>query len=154
MKTAEDIINEKSSDMIWVSPDTTIEEALKIMVENRFGSMVIKDGEKIVGIWTERDLMEDILTKGFDPKKAKIGDYMTKDLITAPHTDTVYHLLDKFLGLRQRHLFIEKEGKYIGLLSTGDVIRAGLLEKDRELSELNAMVSWNFYEDWKWKKKK
>ena len=60
-------------------------------------------------------------------------------------------LKDKFLGLKLRHLLIEKEGKYIGLLSIGDVIKASIQEKDQELKNLNAMVSWEYYENWRWK---
>jgi hypothetical protein len=59
-------------------------------------------------------------------------------------------LSDLFLGLYHRHLLIEKDGKYIGLLSSGDVIRAGLLERDRELKKLNKLVSWHYYENWGW----
>ena len=76
---------------------------------------------------------------------------MTTGLKSAPASDTVYMLKDKFLGLKLRHLLIEKEGKYIGLLSIGDVIKASIQEKDQELKNLNAMVSWEYYENWRWK---
>jgi signal-transduction protein with cAMP-binding, CBS, and nucleotidyltransferase domain len=78
---------------------------------------------------------------------------MSTGLKSATHTDTVYMLKDKFLGLRLRHLLIEKEGKYIGLLSTGDIIKASLREKDLELKDLNAIVSWEYYENWRWRKR-
>jgi hypothetical protein len=50
-----------------------------------------------------------------------------------------------------RHLLIEKNGEFIGVLSSGDVMKANLNEKTKELEELNAMVSWEYYENWRWK---
>jgi len=97
--------------------------------------------------------MRNMKIEGFDPEKALIRDYMTKNLISAPVTDTVYNLMDKFLGKRLRHLLIEKDGHYIGILSIGDVIKVTLREKTEELNELKAMVSWDYYEDWGWKKR-
>lgn len=151
MKTAEQMINEKGNHLISVPPNTSIYDALRLMIEKQIGAILVKKGDEIVGIWTERDLMRNTVNAGFDAQKAKIGDYMTTGLKSAPASDTVYMLKDKFLGLKLRHLLIEKEGKYIGLLSIGDVIKASIQEKDRELKDLNAMVSWEYYENWRWK---
>ena len=140
--------------MISVSPDTTLYDALIIMVKKNIGAMLIKNDDKIVGIWTERDLMKNTLKSGFDPKIAKIKDHMTKTLISTPHNATVYNLQDKFVGKRLRHLLVEKDGEFIGILSPGDVMRATLDEKDHELKDLNAKVSWDYYEDWRWKTRK
>ena len=153
MRTAVEILQDKDSHIVSVAPDTTIIEALRVMIKNQIGGILIQEGDKIVGIWTERDLMRNSITANFDVKVAKIKDYMTTGLLSAPHTDTVYQLLDKFLGMRLRHLLIEKDGSYIGLLSIGDVIKATLQEKDAELKELNAIVSWDYYENWQKRKK-
>ena len=153
MRTAEQILEEKGGEMIWVAADSTIEQALKIMVEKKIGAILVKEGEEIVGIWTERDLLSDVLTEGFNPKTAKMRDFMTKGLQSAPHTATIYQLMDKFLGMRLRHLLIVKEGKYIGVISSGDVTKASLTAKTVELEKLNAMVSWEYYENWRWKSK-
>ncbi len=151
--TAESILEEKGSEMHCVAPDTTISEALKVMVEKRIGALLIKEEEQIVGIWTERDLMYNT-ADGIDPQSAKIGDLMTKGLITAPHNAPALQLADQFIGRRLRHLLIERDGKYIGLLSAGDVLKASLRNKAEEADELNAIVHLQFYDEWKWKKKK
>lgn len=154
MKTAEEIWNEKGRDLVTVTADTSIINALTIMAHNKIGAMLVTKDDQIVGIWTERDLMEDIVDKGCDIKAGKIGDYMTTNLKSVPHTATVDNMLDKYLGMRLRHLIVEKDGKYIGMLSMGDVIRASLLEKTDELEKMSSIVSWEYYEDWKWKSKK
>lgn len=154
MKTAEDILKTKTVDLITTGPNSTIYEALKIMTENRIGAILVKDDEEIIGIWTERDLMHNTLEKGFDPRKAIVGDYMTVGLRSAEAHETIYQLWDKFLGMRLRHLLVKKEGHYIGILSTGDVNKASLNEKSQELNQLNAMMSWEYYENWHWTPKK
>ncbi len=153
MRTAEQILQDKEHHLIAVSPDTSIAEALQLMIKNQIGAMLIKENGQIVGIWTERDLMRNTMTAGFNAKTARIGDYMTTGLPSAPHDDSCYQLLDKFLGLRRRHLLIKKDDQYLDLLSIGDVIRSCLQAKDEELRKLNAFVSWEYYENWRWRKK-
>ncbi|RPI03425.1 MAG: CBS domain-containing protein [Calditrichaeota bacterium] len=152
MKTADDILNEKGSAVYSVSIEATIADAIKLMVDKRIGAVLVEQDGKMVGIWTERDLLRSSLSGNFDPQTARIADHMTLNLITVPHTESMYRLMDKFLGLRLRHLPVEKEGKIIGLLSSGDVIKTALVEKTREFDELNKMVSWEYYENWRWKK--
>ncbi len=152
MKRAEDIIKEKGTDLITISADATIEDALKLMVAKKIGAVLVEENGEIVGIWTERDLLRNSLVDSFNPRNSRIGDYMTKELITVDGSENIYRMMDKFLGLRLRHLPVEKEGKIIGLLSAGDVIKAALLEKTKEFDELNEMVSWEYYENWRWSK--
>ena len=154
MKTAEEIWNEKERHLVTVTADTKIYDALKLMAQHKIGAMLITENDKIVGIWTERDLMEDIAEKECDIKNARIGDYMTTDLKSVDSSATVYEMLDKYLGMRLRHLIIEKDGEHVGMLSMGDVIRASLVEKTNELEKLNQIVSWEYYENWKWATKK
>ena len=151
MKTADDIIRAKGGDIISVSAETVVLDALKKMTLHKVGAILVTRGDQPVGIWTERDLMRNILDSAFDPKTALIAEVMTKTLIYAPHTDTVYNLMDKFLGLRVRHLLIEKDGKMIGMISSGDVMKASIQEKDQELKQLNSMVGWEYYENWGWR---
>lgn len=150
MKTAEEIISEKGSTIISVPHHTTIHDALVTMIDKRVGAIVITREGKPAGVWSSRDLMRNIVEEGFDPKTARIEKYMSSPILTAPSTDTYFDLMDKFLGLRVNHLLIEKDGDYIAMLSSGDVMKANIQEKTEELDQLNTMVSWEYYEEWKW----
>jgi signal-transduction protein with cAMP-binding, CBS, and nucleotidyltransferase domain len=152
MKTAEEMIKEQNHDVIHVSPETTIKEALAVMNDKKIGAILIKGQEDIEGIWTERDLMRNVLQPGFNPDTAKIGEHMTKNLHYAEHSETTIQLQDKFLGLRIRHLLIRNNGKFIGMVSSGDVTRHSLNEKTEELKSLNKIINWEYYENWHWKK--
>jgi len=152
MKTAEDIVQSKGTDIFSVPLTATLHDAIELMMAKRIGAVLVQDRDEMVGIWTERDLLRSSLADDFDPQTALIAQHMTKNLITVPHTETIYRMMDKFLGLHLRHLPVEKEGKIIGVLSSGDVIREALIEKTREFKELNQMVGWEYYENWRWKK--
>ena len=153
MFTAEDILNELNREIVHTGPDTTLKESLKIMVNKRIGAMIIKEGEDITGIWTERDLMRNVIDDAFDLETARIKEYMTTSLHTAPYDSSFYQLYDIFLGKRFRHLLIEKHGKIIGIISMGDVIKANLNKKSKELNDLNELMNLDYYENWKFKKK-
>lgn len=135
--------------MVTVSSDATVYQALTLMTQNRVGSVIVTESEKIIGIYTERDLMFQVLEEGFEPRTSRIKDHMSEHLITASVSDQAYQLYDKFLGKRIRHLLVEEGGDYIGLLSVGDVMKANLQQKSEELEELNHMVSLEYYENWK-----
>ena len=151
--TAEDIVKDIGEEPLCVSPETTVYEAVEMMLAKDGHAVLIKKDGKYVGIWTERDLMKGTLLDGFDPNTTKVGEHMSFPLKTAPHTDNIFRLIDKFLGYQTRHLLIEKEGQYIGLLYARDVVRAGFTERTKQLKELDEMISLEFYENWKWKKK-
>jgi signal-transduction protein with cAMP-binding, CBS, and nucleotidyltransferase domain len=155
MITASDILENKGAKIFSINMNATVADALHIMMENKIGAIcVTDDNNEIKGIWTERDLMKNVITEGFYSKTTKIKDVMSTKLISSLYTESLYQLMDKCLGMRLRHLLIEKDGKYIGLLSAGDLARANLMQKIEELKELNQMADWDYYENWKWRKNK
>ena len=150
MKTAKEMVLEKGGDVVCVPVGTTIFEALQKMCQHKVGAILVLRDDKVTGIWTERDLLTHIVEADFDPKTARIEDYMTVDLFFARSDETLYKLMDKFLGLRIRHLPVMENGEFIGLLSSGDVMKAAIGAKNAELVKLNEMVSWEYYENWRW----
>jgi signal-transduction protein with cAMP-binding, CBS, and nucleotidyltransferase domain len=154
MITAEDIVKDKQRDIVSISWDQTVQQACQKMVDKKIGAILVKKDDRYIGIWTERDLLQKITEEGFNPQTAKIGDHMSTPLKTASHSTRIHKLEEMFLGLFLRHLPIEKEGEFIGLLSIGDVLRASLIEMDRQLKELNAFVTWDYYENWREGRKK
>ena len=152
MKTAADILASKQQRLITIDSDKTIAEALQVMRANKIGSILLTDPQArdIVGIWTERDLMGNVLTDGFNPRTAKIGSYMTANLHSAPQEATLHEVKEMMLSLFIRHLLITHEQRYVGILSVGDIVRASLIAQDQQIKALKAHTSWNYYEKWAW----
>jgi len=111
MKTAEDIVKDKQREIVSIAWDQTVDQTCRKMIENRIGAIVVKKDDEFVGIWSERDLLRNICNEGFDPKTARISDYMTAPLQSAPHSTRIHKLEEMFLGLFLRHLLIEKDGQ-------------------------------------------
>ena len=153
-KTAEDILNERGSDLFTIDHDAKVADAISLMTKKKVGCILMVEEGNIVGIWTERDLLNNSLKEDFSLKTAKIRDYMTTKLIYAQHDDIIYHLIDKFLGLRVRHLLIQREGNCIGMLSAGDVMRAALQQRTQELERMRDLVKLDYYDEWRWKDKR
>lgn len=155
MKTAEDILNDKqSSGMVTIAPNASIAEAVARMNLANIGAILIEKDGDIIGIWTERDLLRASHLTDFNPETAVIGDHMQTRLHSAGNDTPVEQLEEMFLGLYIRHILIRKQDRFIGLLSIGDVLRASLLEKDRQIKRLNTIASWQYYENWGWDRKK
>jgi signal-transduction protein with cAMP-binding, CBS, and nucleotidyltransferase domain len=154
MKTAGEILKEKNREMVCISFDKTIRDAVQLMNDNNIGAILVKKNDQIVGIWTERDLLHNMNLPEFNPGTDLIDDYMTTGLYTAEHDTSILKINEMFLGLFIRHILIVKDGNYIGLLSIGDVLRATLIEQDRQIKSLNKIADWQYYENWGWDRKR
>lgn len=154
MKTAEEIVKEKNREMVCISFDKTVRDAVRLMNENNIGAILVKKNDRIVGIWTERDLLHNMNLPEFNPDTDLIGDHMTTKLHKTEHDTSILKIKEMFLGLYIRHILIEKDGIYIGVLSIGDVLRASLIEQDRQIKSLNKIASWEYYENWGWHRNK
>ena len=155
MKTAQEILGDKiKAKLVSVPPESTIAAAIGVMVEANIGAILIEENDDIVGIWSERDLLRSANRPDFDPQKAVIRDHMKTNLYCAEHDTPLIKLEEMFLGLYIRHILVKRDGKTIGLLSIGDVLRTSLLDKDSKIKELNSIASWQYYESWGWEKKK
>jgi CBS domain-containing protein len=150
LKTAEDIIRDKNNKIVHVTRKQTLSEAIELMNTNKIGAILVSEGEDMIGIWTERDYLRSSGDSGFDPKQAQVGDHMSTPLHFARHDATLTQLEEMFIGLYLRHIPIKKDNRFIGMVSIGDVLRANLLDKDRQIKELNSMASWQYYENWGW----
>ena len=150
MRTAGDLLEYKKKQTFYVTPETTIEDALKVMTKNNIGAVLIKEHGKVVGIWTERDFLKNAFERHFSLNDVKMEDVMVKNVVFAQYNESIFTLMDRFLGLRFRHIPILKDSECLGILSSGDVMKAVMIEKDRELKDINSFVSWEYYENWRW----
>jgi signal-transduction protein with cAMP-binding, CBS, and nucleotidyltransferase domain len=149
MKTAEDIVKDKKTEIVSVSYDQTVQQVCQLMVDSKIGAILVKNKSSYVGIWTERDLLRNFTAPDFDPHTARIGDYMTTRVHSVSHDTPIHKIEEMFLGLFVRHLPVDKDGETIGMISIGDVLRASLLEKEQQFKELNEFVNWDYYENWR-----
>lgn len=105
-------------------PDATVKDALDVMCEKNFGSVIIvNEDETIAGILTERDMMRRVLHKGLEPGQTFISDVMSKNIRAANENDALIDWLRIMTTERFRHLpIIDDQGKLVNMMSQGDFV--------------------------------
>src|SRR5665811_1644239 len=96
-----------------VAPDTLVTECVRTMTAKKIGALVVMDGERLAGIFTERDALNKVLAAGLEPGKTKVSEVMTKDPYSIPPTTTVGEAMELVTKRRFRHLPIVKNGKAV-----------------------------------------
>ncbi len=127
-----ELINDR--DVITATPLVTVREATKLMTRRRVGAVVVIEGGRVVGMFSERDLMNRVVAADRDPERTTLGEVMTPDPQTVTAEDQVETVIAWMLSGRFRHLPV-LDGPYLaGLVSQGDVVaflqcRLGLTEE-------------------------
>jgi CBS domain-containing protein len=119
-----------------VGPNTMVTECVRIMSAKKIGALIVMDGEKLVGIFTERDALNKVLAAGLEPGRTKVSVVMTKDPYSIPPTTTVGEAMELVTKRRFRHLPIVKNGKVLAVISSGDLTHWLVKEKVGEVQEL------------------
>ncbi|MCL7971105.1 MAG: CBS domain-containing protein [marine benthic group bacterium] len=127
-----DVLERKGGEVVTVPPDGSVHAAMKVLVGNNVGSVIVVDGESPVGILTERDVLR---LGAADPASltgTRVSDAMTRDLVVATPGDLVEYAAGVMTSNRIRHLPIIDGGRLVGVLSIGDVVKAMKQEKEVE----------------------
>lgn len=113
------------TEIVSLPPDATVAEAIRVMAEKNMGSAMIVQDDKLVGIFTERDLLLKISAKGLDPSKVRLSEVMTPNPVTAKPDWTAAEALEVMAYYGFRHLpVVDDHGRVVGIVSIKDVCRA------------------------------
>lgn len=136
------LLSQKKPTITHVSPSATVGEAVRVMNEFRIGAVLVMDaGGRLVGIFTERDVLSRIVGRGADPKTTPVQAVMTMKLVTATPATTVDEAMEVFLDRRIRHLPVIDHGKIVGMISIGDINRCLLEEHRQEARHLRDYIN-------------
>lgn len=117
------LLERKGSAVYSVVSTVNVFDAVAEMNRHRIGSIVVLEGSKPVGIFTERDVLRRVVGEGLDPRSLRVADVMSKNLITITADTTVEETMVLFAEKRCRHLPVVEDGRLIGLISIGDISR-------------------------------
>ena len=129
-----DVLKSKGTAVATVAPGATVGELLARLAEYNVGALPVVDGERLVGIVSERDIVRRLHTDGGELLDAVVTDLMTTDVTTCAPEDRVADLAKVMTARRFRHLPVVVDGKLAGIVSIGDLVKAriDLLESERE----------------------
>lgn len=134
------VLDSKGSKVVTASPDTSLTEAVRLLVEANIGAVVVVDGSGPVGIFSERDLLRYVAAGDPDFDRAKVSEFMTKELITATPTQGVADAMELMREHRFRHLPIVDNGEMVGIVSVRDVLDALRRSTEEENEHLKTYI--------------
>jgi len=142
MKTLGSIVKDSNRDLYTVSADQTVHNAARYMTERHIGAVTVVDGERVIGLFSERDLMNRVVAESRDPRNVQVRDVMTTDLTTASTNESYEEGLRKMQQARCRHLPILEADNFIGLISLRDLLEVDADEKAEEIRMLNTYIHY------------
>ena len=137
-----DILKGKGTSTISVTSNQSVEEALALLAQHRIGAVLVMDaGGSIAGILSERDLVRAMSRLGKEVFDRKVGDLMTSAVVTCTSKDPVAAIEAMMTSQRFRHVPVVEEGRLIGMISIGDVVKARIEEAEAEVDALRRYIS-------------
>ncbi len=144
MTYVRDILNGKSSEVHSISADATVYEALKLMSDKEIGALVVMEGEKVVGILSERDYARKIILKGKASKDTLVREVMSPHLIQVRPENTVEECMIVMTGKHVRHLPVFEQEKFVGIISIGDVVKSIISRQELLIEQLSNYIAGKY----------
>lgn len=131
------ILRAKGAAVVTIQPDATVGDLVRGLRDARIGAMVVSDdGRSVLGIVSERDVVRALAEHGSRVSGLRVADVMTRNVVTCSPADTVKQLMSEMTLRRIRHLPVVADGRLVGIISIGDVVKNRLEEMETETNVL------------------
>lgn len=141
MITVKEMLKEKTGEILTISPQDTVYRALEIMAEKNLGALVVVEGEKVVGVFSERDYARNVVLKGKSSKDTLIKDLMSTNPCYVRPEQTLNDCMALITEKRTRHLPVLDGEKLVGIVSIGDVVKQYIIDKEFTIKQLENYIS-------------
>ena len=141
MITVKEMLKEKTGDVLTISPQDTVYKALEVMAEKNLGALVVVEGEKVVGLFSERDYARNVVLKGKSSKDTLVKDLMNANPCYVRPDQTLNDCMALITEKRTRHLPVLDGKKLIGIVSIGDVVKQYIVDKEFTIKQLENYIS-------------
>ncbi len=135
------LLDRKGHEVYSIRADQTVYEAITEMDAQNVGGLIVKDGEQVVGIITERDYLRKVILRGRSSKETAVDSIMTRDLMSITPERTVAEAMKLMTEKRCRHLPVFKDGQLDGILSIGDLVKTIIANQAFEIQFLQEYIS-------------
>jgi CBS domain-containing protein len=130
----------KPRNVISISPDVNVLEALKLMAKENIGAVMVLQGDSLVGILSERDYARKVILEGKTSSSTKVSEIMTTKVITVEESQKVDDCMNIMNENHIRHLPVISGGKVLGLISIGDVLKQVMQQQKDLIEQLEAYI--------------
>jgi CBS domain-containing protein len=136
-----DLLVGRRGDVVTTEPSADLAAAAKVLAERRIGAVVVLGADhRIVGILSERDIVQALAQHGPTALQKTVGQFMTRDVKTCSENDTIESLMGRMTAGKFRHMPVVEQGKLVGIVSIGDVVKNRVEEIEREAAALRDYI--------------
>ncbi|MEO8037419.1 MAG: CBS domain-containing protein [Betaproteobacteria bacterium] len=141
MKTVQQVLEGKQSGVLAVAPTASVYDALKLMADADVGSLVVLEGDRLAGIFSERDYARKVILFGKSSRETEVREIMTdKVLCVGPHA-TMQECMALMTDKRVRHLPVLEGKKVIGVISIGDAVKETMADQQQTIAQLEQYIA-------------
>ncbi|CAN4274703.1 COG0517 FOG, CBS domain [Methylophilaceae bacterium] len=142
MKTIQQLLaTKKHQEVISIAPHRPVFDALVVMAEYEIGALMVLEGDKLVGIFSERDYAREVVLKGKSSKTTAVSEVMTANVISVKLGDTVEQAMTVMTEKRIRHLPVLDNTKVVGMLSIGDLVKETIAYQQGLIKQLESYIT-------------
>ena len=139
--TIGEILNHKGSQVWTISPDATVFDAIQLMADRNIGALLVTEGERLVGIVTERDYTRKVALKGKVSKQTAVREILSGQFIQVQPDHTVEECMRLMTDHRVRHLPVLEGERIVGLISIGDLVNWIITAQHSTIQQLQTYIS-------------
>ena len=144
MATVRELLKAKGNEIWSIVPQATVYEALQVMSEKDVGALLVLEKGNMVGIFSERDYARKVILKGRFSRETTIGDLMTPDVLYIEPQSTIEDCMALMTANHVRHLPVLENGRLIGVVSIGDVVRQIISEQEFTIEQLGKYITGGY----------
>ena len=141
MNFVAEILKAKGRDVWTVSSDSTVYDALQEMADKNVGALLVVEDDKLVGVFSERDYARKVILHGKASKDTLVKEIMSTEMFWVRPDETVAGCMELMTNKRIRHLPVLDEGRLVGVISIGDVVKAVISEKEFAIQQLEQYIT-------------
>jgi len=136
-----EILSVKGRDVVTIDPHANVGTAAKLLAERRIGAVVVTGADaRIVGILSERDIVQVIALRGMSALESPISEVMTRKVTTCNPADPISTIMERMTAGKFRHVPVVEQGRLAGIISIGDVVKHRLMEMEHEQAALRDYI--------------
>jgi CBS domain-containing protein len=140
MKTVRELVEDKEQRLLSVAPDYSVYAALKKMAQHDIGALVVVSGDKLVGVFSERDYARRVILEGKSSRDTQVSEIMTRQVICVSPERTADQCMAVMTQKRVRHLPVIENKQVVAVISIGDVVREMISDQQHTIEQLEQYI--------------
>lgn len=141
MRNVNQILEGKGGRLVAVPQEAPVLEVIRLMAEHHIGSVLVMQGHDLVGIATERDYARKVILQGRSSAETPVAQIMSSPVVTVSPTDTAQTCMQLMTNRKIRHLPVLEDGRVLGLVSIGDLVKAVIEDQQQEIAQLQQYIA-------------